>query len=96
MEIFLTKRAEKNYVSIKEYITRKWGERISQVFEQKTVDFLDLLEIFPEMGTVEVVEKQIRGFQLTKQTKIFYRIRGTRIIILTFFDVRQDPKKKTK
>lgn len=94
MKISFTKRAEKNYRSIKEYITNEWGERIAEAFEQKTVDFLDLLEDFPEIGVVEVIEKQIRGFQLTKQTRVFYRIKGERIIIFTFFDVRQDPKKR--
>ena len=69
---------------------------MAEAFEQKMVDFLDLLEDFPEIGVVEVIEKQIRGFQLTKQTRIFYRIKGERIIILTFFDVRQDPKKKPR
>ena len=96
MRISLTKRAEKNYRSIKDYITNEWGGRVAEAFEQKMVDFLDLLEDFPEIGVVEVIEKQIRGFQLTKQTRIFYRIKGERIIILTFFDVRQDPKKKPR
>jgi plasmid stabilization system protein ParE len=94
MKIFLTKRAEKNFRSIKEYIVNEWGERVAEAFEAKTADFLDLLEDFPELGVIEVVEKQIRGFQLTKQTRVFYRIKGERIIILTFFDVRQNPKKK--
>ena len=96
MKIFLTKRAEKNYRSIKEYIRNEWGEKIAGAFEQKTIAFLDLLEDFPEIGAVEVVEKQIRGFQLTKQTRVFYRTKGKKIIILTFFDVRQDPRKKIR
>jgi len=96
MRISLTKRAEKNYRSIKDYITKEWGERVAEAFEQKTVDFLDILEDFPEMGVVDVIEKQIRGFQLTKQTRVFYRIKGERIIILTFFDVRQDPRKRPR
>ena len=96
MRIFLTKRAEKNYHSIKDYIIHKWGERVSEAFEQKTVDFLELLGDFPEIGVIEVPDKQIRAFQLTKQTRVFYRIKGDRIIILTFFDVRQDPKKKPR
>ena len=96
MRIFLTKRAENNYRSIKKYITEEWGERVAQAFEQKTVDFLDLLEDFPEIGVVEMVDKQIHGFQLTKQTRVFYRIKNDRIIILAFFDVRQNPKKKPR
>lgn len=36
----------------------------------------------------------IRGFQLSRKTRMLYRIRDNKIIILSFFDVRQDPKKK--
>lgn len=96
MKVFLTKRATQRFYSIKDHIAEEWGERVANAFEQKTSDFLDLLESFPEMGSVEVPIKQIRGFQLTKQTRVFYRIKGDRIIILTFFDVRQHPLKKPK
>lgn len=94
MKIALTKRAERNFNSIKKYIAKEWGEKVAEAFEQKTVDFFDLLIDFPEIGTVEVHEKQIRGFQLTKQTRVFYRIKNDRIIVLAFFDVRQDVSKK--
>jgi plasmid stabilization system protein ParE len=94
MKIFFTKRANKNFHSIKERIFVKYGERVAEAFELKLDNFLDILENFPEIGSVEVIEKQIHGFQLTKQTRVFYRIKGEIIVILTFFDVRQDPKKK--
>lgn len=96
MKILLSKRSKKNYRAIKDYIANEWGEKVAEAFEQKTIDFLDLLEDFPEIGAVDVIEKQIRGFQLTKQTRVFYRVKGDRIIILTFFDVRKDPKKKPR
>lgn len=96
MTIKVSKRAEKSFHSIKDFIKWKWGELIADAFEQKVVDFLDLLEDFPEIGTLEIPEKRIYGFQLTKQTRIFYRIKTDRIIIIVFFDVRQDPKKIPK
>lgn len=96
MKVFLTKRATNRFSSIKEYIAEEWGELVANAFEQKTIDFLDLLENFPQLGSIEVPTKQIRGFQLTKQTRVFYRIRDERIIILTFFDVRQHPSKRPK
>ena len=96
MRISFTKRAQNNYNSIKIYLTEEWGENMVKAFEQKTIDFLDLLKEFPEMGSIEFPDKQIRGFQLTKQTRILYRIKDQNIIILAFFDVRQNPKKKYK
>ncbi|MBK9332069.1 MAG: type II toxin-antitoxin system RelE/ParE family toxin [Ignavibacteria bacterium] len=96
MKISLTKRAEKKYRLIKEYIRTEWGVSVESAFEQRTKDFFYLLKDFPKQGSLEIKEKQIRAILLTKHTKIFYRIKGNRIIILTFFDVRQDPSKKFK
>jgi plasmid stabilization system protein ParE len=96
MNILLTKKAEKNYNSIKLFIKEEWGENVALAFEQKTKDFFDLVELFPELGSIEFAPKEIRGFQLTKQTRVFYRIKNHRIIILSFFDVRQDPEKNLK
>lgn len=94
MSVVFTSRAKRNYHSIKKYLSDKWGASIAEAFEQKTIDFLYLLEQFPEIGTNELPEKQIRGFQLTQQTKVFYRLKGKQIIILALFDVRQDPEKR--
>jgi plasmid stabilization system protein ParE len=96
MKILFTKRAKKNYHSIKNLLYRKWDEKVALAFEEKTIQFLDLLEQFPEIGSIELKEKQIRGFPLTKHTRLFYRLSLERIIILNFFDVRQNPKKKLK
>jgi len=39
-------------------------------------------------------ENRIRGFTLTKQVSIFYRVDDDQIVLLDFFDNRSDPKKK--
>jgi plasmid stabilization system protein ParE len=61
-------------------------------FMRKTDETFRLLKNYPSIGQIE--KGDIRGFQLSPQTRILYRIRDEKIIILTFFDVRQDPKKK--
>ena len=94
MRILFTKRAAQNYISIKKNLSEEWGDNTVEAFDQKTIDFLDLLSEFPKMGTIELPEKEIRGFQLTKQTRVLYRIRKQSIILLAFFDVRQNPRKK--
>lgn len=96
MKVFLTARALKNYNSIKQHIKIEWGEKVSEAFEKKTLNFLDLIAYFPKMGTIEVTTKNIRGFQLSKQTRVFYRLKMDIVIILAFFDVRQAPHKKPK
>ncbi|MBY0426970.1 MAG: type II toxin-antitoxin system RelE/ParE family toxin [Cytophagales bacterium] len=94
MQVFVTPRAEKNFLSIVEFIKGKWGERTAKQFAIKTDETFKLLKNFPEMGQVE--KDDIRGFQLSPQTRILYRIKADKIIVLAFFDVRQDPNKKFK
>jgi len=92
MQVYVTPRAERNFDSIVDYIKHKWGEKTAKEFVQKVDEIFKLLKDYPLMGQVE--NNDIRGFQLSRQTRIFYRIRDNKIIILSFFDVRQDPKKK--
>lgn len=94
MEIFLTKRANTNLITIRNRIKSTWGNITAAAFEQRVFDFFEVLKRFPEIGTLEFAEKGIRGFQLAKQTRVFYRIKEEQIIILNFFEVRQNPKKK--
>jgi hypothetical protein len=68
------------------------GRKDSQRVYSKVDEIFMLLKNYPLMGQVE--HNEIRGFQLSRQTRILYRIRGNKIIVLSFFDVRQDPKKK--
>ena len=94
MKIKVSKRAAKSFYTIKDFVKEKWGDLVADNFEQKTISFLDLLQEFPEIGALEIPEKKLYGFQLTKQTKVFYRIKSNTIIIIVFFDVRQNPERK--
>jgi len=53
------------------------------------------LAINPEMGSIEHYEKQIRGVVITKHNTLFYRIEDQKLILLSFFDNRQHPNKKS-
>jgi len=92
MQVYVTPRAEKNFDQIVDYLTTKWGETTAKQFIKKTDSVIKLLKDYPSMGPVESGE--IRGFQLSKQTRILYRVKKKQLIILAFFDVRQNPEKK--
>ena len=94
LEIFWSKRADKKFDKILEYLSEEWGGKVSRSFVGEVYDFLDILSGFPEIGTIENKEKGIRGFTIVKQVNIFYKISGDKIILLDFFDNRQDPGKK--
>jgi len=92
MEVYVTPKAELDFNSIIEYLEQKWGEKIVKEFIYKVDEILKLVKSFPSIGEVET--NDIRGLKLTRQTRILYRIREEKIIVLSFFDTRQDPDKK--
>jgi plasmid stabilization system protein ParE len=94
MKVVWTKTAERRLQEILFYIQSEFGDNARTHFRSKAIDFTKLLPEFPEIGTLEIMEKNLRAFQLTKQTRVYYRIKNERIIIVTFFDSRQDPKKR--
>ena len=92
--IFWSKRADKKFDNILDRLSREWGEKVTSAFVKKVYDFLDILNEFPEIGSLENAEKGIHGFVIVKQITIFYKISGSKIILLNFFDNRQGQKKK--
>jgi len=86
--------ASNSFNGIITYLQSEWGDKATRDFVKRTYHILDLLAANPEMGSVEHHEKQIRGFVVTKHNTLFYRVDDERLILLHFFDNRQDPKKK--
>lgn len=94
LDIHWSKRADKKFDKILEYLILEWGENVTKAFVRKTYDFLDILSEFLDIGSIENKENGIRGFTIIKQVNIFYKVKGDKIILLNFFDNRQNPHKK--
>lgn len=96
MKIFWTKKSKYRFLEIEEYLNSEFGTSTADRFKNKVLRFLQFLAKFPHIGRLEVPDKEIYGFQITKQTPLFYRIQKDRITLLTFFDSRQNPERKPK
>ena len=92
--ILWTKRADVKLDDLIFYLETEWGENVVKAFMKKLYDFLEILSEFPEIGSMQFEKKGIRGFPLTKQVSIFYKVEDDRIILLDLFDNRSDPKRK--
>ncbi len=95
LKIIWSKRADKKFDKIIDYLNESFGESVTKSFVRKVYDFLDILSEFPELGSIENRERGIRGFTIVKNINVFYRIENKTIYLLDFFDNRQNPKKKT-
>jgi len=96
LKIKWSKYADQSSDRILGYLEAEWAENVTRAFVLRTYEFLDLLAEFPEIGSIENPEKQIRGFVLIKQVTVFYIRKNDSIILLNFYDNRQKPTIKTK
>jgi len=94
VKIVWSKKASLKFDQIVTYLLYEWGENVAKEFIQKVFDFFDILSDFPEIGSLENKEKNIRGFTIVKQVTLFYRIKDDTVILILFFDNRQNPNKK--
>lgn len=94
LEIYWSKRADKCFDSIISYLESNWGEHAVSLFVKKVYEFIEIISEYPEVGSVENVNLNIRGFVIVKQITIFYQVLDGKIIILNFYDNRQRPKRK--
>jgi plasmid stabilization system protein ParE len=92
MEVLVTPRAAQKFEALVAFITHKWGEKAASAFIQNMDAAFSQLQSYPLLGVIEHLD--IRGLQVSAQTRILYRIRNNKIIIISFFDVKQHPKKR--
>lgn len=89
-----TKRADRRFEEIKEYLTTEFGENTTERFVKRVFSFYDIVTDFPKIGMLVNKEKGIYGFVLEKPVSVFYRVHNKEVIILNFFDNRSGPGKK--
>ncbi len=90
-QVVFTKKAERDFNVILDYIADEFGESAAHRFRVLTIDFLSVLISFPELGIVNTPFNNIRSFVVHKRLKVIYSIKGQKIRILRLFDTRQHP-----
>ena|ERR1700748_1060814 len=78
-------------VSIAEFIENKWSSKQAKEFLEKVDKTINLAAEHPYMFKVSDFKDNIRIAFVSKQTSFYYRVRENEIIILFFWDNRQDP-----
>jgi len=90
-----TKRAQKSFDNIVDYLNTEWSLVVAIKFVKKSNAFIETLKDYPRLGKQETAANGLRSFVLSRQTTVFYRIKNKdTIILLNFFDTRQNPEKR--
>jgi plasmid stabilization system protein ParE len=87
--------AKAHFNSIQQYLLDTWGEAAVEKFSKRVFSFLEILEKFPHIGSVENAELNIRGFTLSKQTRLLYKLVDNHIYLIAFYDLRMNPDSKS-
>lgn len=85
-EVRWSKPAVKKFDSIVEYLVNEWGNQVANEFVVKTFDLVHLLKQFPEIGSLQNKDRDIRGLLITKHVRLFYRIKSAHIVLLNFYE----------
>ncbi|MCP4150480.1 MAG: type II toxin-antitoxin system RelE/ParE family toxin [bacterium] len=92
-EIEWTANAIEDLKQIVEYLKDEWPLDVADQFVEKPDSILELLIISPYPGRPSKKENGVRQILITRHNRLYYLITGNQILLLDFFDTRQNPEK---
>ena len=95
MKIRWTITASQSYFSILDYLTKSWSKKEVISFIDEVNTLLDQICHHPKMFQESSHKRQVRKGFVTKDVSLYYRYRPDKkeIVLLTFWDNRQNPEK---
>jgi plasmid stabilization system protein ParE len=78
LRVLLTEIAQTRIDEKFEYLTSEFGGSTARSFLKQLFRFIELVSYFPEIGKIEVFDKNIRSFRLNKQSSVFFLWKTTR------------------
>jgi len=91
--IVWNKTASRTFNSTADYLIENISPGAGANFIQRVFDRLDILSKNPEMGRRSKKKKSVRSYHVDKHRRIYYRIHGKKLIVVSIFDTRQEPSK---
>jgi len=90
LAILWTDEAVYTFDKIVEFIENGWGEKPTKKFVKQTEKILKSISHQPYLFKASSLENVRQGY-ITKQTSFFYEVHSTHLILLFFWDNRQQP-----
>jgi len=90
LPVYWTGEAKETFDAIVYFIEEPWGEKEAGKFVKRTQKLLSTIASQPYLFRASIKENVRKGL-ISKQTSVFYEIDADSIIILFFWDNRQEP-----
>jgi plasmid stabilization system protein ParE len=92
-KLIWTYEAINNLEEILDYLITNWSQKEVVQFKYKLSKHIDLILQFPKMFPVSDYNPKLRKAVLSKQTTLFYKIKGNEIYLVYIFINAQNIKK---
>jgi plasmid stabilization system protein ParE len=93
-KVIFSQTAHRDLGNIINYLRKEASDQAAHNFAKKMKTQIALLEKYPDIGRPSAKSKYIRSVRIDKYRHLFYRLKGSTLYIVRFFDSRQDPKKR--
>ena len=95
MKITWSAQAKRDYYKILEYLHENWGINEVKSYIDKTEEVLKVIREQPQAFIESTKRKNVRKGFVTRHNSLFYKVKTQKkeIVLLTFWDNRQNPAK---
>jgi len=90
-EVVISEAATETFQDIRIQVENRWGAKYADQFEERIAHVLEIISSTPFVFKSIAFDVNIRKAFIHRNCSMFYEIDGPIIIILFFWDNRQDP-----
>jgi plasmid stabilization system protein ParE len=90
----ITTRAKRRMNQMTAYLAQEYSHAAAVNLSKQADEVVKLAALHPLSGYLVNEEKNIRYLKMDKNRQMFYRLKGSTLIVLDFFDTRQNPDKR--
>ena len=92
-QVIIKKRFTNKVQKVLAWLNKEWSAKVASEFLEKIDYRIGLLAKQPYVGAPSAKVKDIRGLLITRHNKMYYKVKGDKVIILNMYDTRINPKK---
>jgi plasmid stabilization system protein ParE len=93
-EIILKKRFTNKLVKLLAYLEKEWSHKVAASFLQKIDLRIYQLSGQPLTGISSERIEGVRSVFISRHNRLYYKVKGKKVIVLNMYDTRMNPKKK--
>ena len=82
----------KKVTNLLQYLENNWNKKVADEFKRKLDKKMLSLIDEPDAGRNSTKVSGVQWILITSHNKLYYRIKGEIIYVITLFDTRQNPK----